>query len=374
MVSTRQKTVASASRAASPATVTSVATQTEGSGKHAAVQVLGCRVCPSLLSVSDSSGEYACGRCAQVEELLSQVAELREEVNRLRIIRESEMEIDWWRCTLPSLRQAHEPATAQASPVMQKTEVPSSCQAAGGDLDQGGEWRQVPIRGGRRALSLPTSPSHLPLNNRYEGLEQDNLYDKVDKNPSQLEGAPKTRRPKHRIATSSFKKERRAIVMGGSLLKGTEGPICRPDPTRREVCCLPGARVRDFAKEVKRLVQPTDYYPLLVFQAGSDEVATRSPKAIKRDFRDLGRLLRGSGAQVVFASVLPIGGIEAERRAVHINSWLRDWCDRQNFGFFDHGKVYATPGLMAPDGTRLSRRGVRIFGQELAGLIDRALN
>lgn len=94
----------------------------------------------------------------------------------------------------------------------------------------------------------------------------------------------------------------------------------------------------------------------------------------KRGFRALGRLLKGSGAQVVFASVLPIGGIEAERCAVHINSWLRDWCDRQNFGFFDHGKVYATPGLMAPDGMGLSRRGVRIFGQELAGLIDRALN
>ena len=75
--------------------------------------------------------------------------------------------------------------------------------------------------------------------------------------------------------------------MGGSLLKGTEGPIYRPDPTHREVCCLPGARVRDFAKKVKRLVRPTDYYPLLVFQAGSDEVATRSPKAIKGDFKDL---------------------------------------------------------------------------------------
>ena len=78
MVSTRQKTMASASRAASPATVTNVATQTEGSGKHVAIQVLGCRVCPGLLLVSNSSGEgYACGRCTQVEELLSQVAGLR---------------------------------------------------------------------------------------------------------------------------------------------------------------------------------------------------------------------------------------------------------------------------------------------------------
>ena len=73
--------------------------------------------------------------------------------------------------------------------------------------------------------------------------------------------------------------------MGDSLVKGTEGPTCRPGPTPREVCCLPGAQVRDIAKKVTRLVQPTDYYPLLIFQAGNDEVARRSPGAIKRDFR-----------------------------------------------------------------------------------------
>ena len=35
-------------------------------------------------------------RCEQVDELLSLVVELREEVERLRTIRECEWEIDWW--------------------------------------------------------------------------------------------------------------------------------------------------------------------------------------------------------------------------------------------------------------------------------------
>jgi len=35
-------------------------------------------------------------------------------------------------------------------------------------------------------------------------------------------------------------------------------------------------------------------------QAGGDKNAERSPKAIKRDFRSLGRLVEGSGALVVF--------------------------------------------------------------------------
>lgn len=92
--------------------------------------------------------------------------------------------------------------------------------------------------------------------------------------------------------------KRRVIVIGDSILKGTEGPICHPDPTHRdkEVCCLPGARVRDIARKVIRLICPSDYYPLLVFHIGINEVAKRSPGAMKRDFRALGLLVKGSGA------------------------------------------------------------------------------
>jgi len=87
--------------------------------------------------------------------------------------------------------------------------------------------------------------------------------------------------------TASVKKKRWVIVIGDSLLRGTEGPICRPDPSHREVCCLPGARVRDVARKLLGLVRPSDYYPLLVVQVGGDEIAERSPKAVKRDFRAL---------------------------------------------------------------------------------------
>lgn len=96
-------------------------------------------------------------RCAQLEELLSLVAEFQEGVSRLRSTRESEREIDWWKHTIPSLRQTHEPATTQVTKVplshqtdtTQKTKVPPSCQAVGRDLDQGGEWKQVSVQGGK---------------------------------------------------------------------------------------------------------------------------------------------------------------------------------------------------------------------------------
>lgn len=46
------------------------------------------------------------------------------------------------------------------------------------------------------------------------------------------------------------------MVVGDSLLKGTEGPICQLDPTRREVCSLPGARVKDITRKLPDLVSP----------------------------------------------------------------------------------------------------------------------
>jgi len=111
-------------------------------------------------------------------------------------------------------------------------------------------------------------------------------------------------------------------------------------------------------------------------QVGGDEIAERSPKAIKRDIRALGRLVQGSGPQVVFSSIPSVAGnrTESGRKTQLVNRWLRDWCHRSNFGFFDHREVYTAPGLLATGGSQLSQRGKKILGHELAGLIERALN
>lgn len=103
MVLTQQKTMSSEYPVASPVTESNTVTQTELPSECVVIQVSGCTVCPSFLSVSDGSSEYVCGRYAQVE-LLSLVTELWEEVGRLRSIRESKNEIDWCNHTLSSLR------------------------------------------------------------------------------------------------------------------------------------------------------------------------------------------------------------------------------------------------------------------------------
>jgi len=134
--------------------------------------------------------------------------------------------------------------------------------------------------------------------------------------------------------------------------------------------------VRDITRKLPSLVQPSDYYPLLLFHVEGDEVAVRSPRVIKRDFRALGQLVRESGAQVIFSALLPVVGNDIGRNswAQSINTWLRGWCCHHHFGFFDNGMAYTAPGLLASNGSHLSQRGKRVFAQELAGLIDSALN
>ncbi|GAB0208855.1 hypothetical protein GRJ2_003351200 [Grus japonensis] len=371
MVSTQQKALTSALARRH------VATQTELPQKHAATQLSGCRECLSLALAEDGSSEIGCLRCDQVDDLLSLVAELREEVERLRSIREAEREIDWWSQALPSLRQKQGQLTDQNQG--EGDPVSSPCQAEGSSLKEGSEWKQVHARHGRQQTfsSSPTSPSHVPLCNRYKALAVEG-HSKEDMDDSQAtpEVAPRPKRPMPRVVTTPTKKKRRVIVVGDSHLKGTEGPICRADPPLGEVCCLPRAHVKDIARKLPSLVQPSDYYPLLLLHVDGDKAETHNAKAIKRDFRVLGQSLKGSGAQVIFSSLLPVEGsnIGRNRRTQSINAWLCGWCQCHNFGFFDNGTAYTAPGLMNPDGIHPSQRGKRIFAQELARLIDRALN
>ncbi|KFP06528.1 hypothetical protein N300_02212, partial [Calypte anna] len=331
-----------------------------------AVQVSGCEECLSLVLALADSENKVCVRCEQVNDLLSMVAELKEEVERLRSIRESEKEIDWWSHTLSTTIEIQQETVKPC---------PSSYQAADADQVDRGEWKQVPHRKGKRILSQPPTLPQVPIENGYEALDSENQEE--DRQEDDLSIRP----PVHplssrRIKTSPTKKRRRVVVVGDSLLRGTEGPICRPDPSHREVCCLPGARVRDISKRLPQLIQSSDYYPLLVVQAGSDDIIGRSTRGIKKDFKALGRLVDGSGAQVVFASVPAVEGLNEERtRKTHlINRWLRDWCHRRNFGFFDHGANPKLPCVIRSDGLHLTNRGKRTLGHRLKGLIRRALN
>ena len=136
----------------------------------------------------------------------------------------------------------------------------SSHQNVGRVLKGSSKWKQVHNQGSIWTLSLPTTPPQVPLYNRYEGLAVEyQSVDDVGVDPSTPEELRRPERPTPHITTTSTKKKRQVIVAGRSLLKGTEGPICRADPPHREVCCLPGAWVRDITRKIPSLIRPSDY-------------------------------------------------------------------------------------------------------------------
>jgi len=59
---------------------------------------------------------------------------------------------------------------------------------------------------------------------------------------------------------------------------------------------------------VPQLVKSTAYYPLLLFHVGTNNTAGQNLGRIKEDFRALGVKAKSFGAQVIFSSILPVGG------------------------------------------------------------------
>ncbi|GAB0210389.1 hypothetical protein GRJ2_003504700 [Grus japonensis] len=332
MVDTRLRAKASVPTENISPEMSDASTQMELIRKETSVQAVGCSECQD-----PSPGEKVstCARCAQIDDLLRQVAELQETVKRLCSIRGAEMEKDRW--------------FHNQVPVASTTENEAP-------------WTLVTHKS--RAL-LQSSPSSFTTKNRYEALTA------IDTHEQGVQGETVP------AAHSGYrKKKRRVLIVGDSLLRGTEAPICRPDRESREVYCLLGAKIQDVAKRVPQLVKSTDYYPLLLFHVGTNDAASQNLGRIKEDYKALGVQVKNIGAQAIFSSILPVGGKGAarNRHIIHINSWLRVWCHREGFGFYDNGTFYDDYNLLERDGIHLSRRGKGIFGSRLANLVKRALN
>jgi len=94
----------------------------------------------------------------------------------------------------------------------------------------------------------------------------------------------------------------------------------------------------------------------------------------KRDFRALGNLLKGSGVQAVFSSVLSVGNwdLDKRRRGDTLNEWLCEWCHAQGFGYYGLGHRLEKRGMLMADRNWLTRMATDILGSRLAGLISRA--
>ena len=86
--------------------------------------------------------------------------------------------------------------------------------------------------------------------------------------------------------------------------------------------------------------------------------------------------MKNVGAQVIFSSILPVQGKGSarNRHIIYINSWLRGWCHREGFGFYDNWVFFNDDNMLGRDGVHLPKKGNRIFSSRLANLVRQALN
>lgn len=92
--------------------------------------------------------------------------------------------------------------------------------------------------------------------------------------------------------TSPTKKRQQVIVVGDSLLRVMEVPICQTDLLLREVCCLSGAHIRDVTRRLPSHVQPKDYYLPIMFHMGTTDASRSTLTSVKRD-KPLGAAVKG---------------------------------------------------------------------------------
>lgn len=123
-------------------------------------------------------------------------------------------------------------------------------------------------------LSLPTSAPQVSLHNRLEALELkgEASEDAVECSPKRLSRASMLTPC---LKTALIKKQRRIIAIGNIFLRRTKGLDVG------QILSI-GTQVRDITRSTFDLVCPSEYYLLLIVQAGRDDIIEGSLRAIKK--------------------------------------------------------------------------------------------
>jgi len=136
--------------------------------------------------------------------------------------------------------------------------------------------------------SVQGSPTVVPLNNKYTILDTVGRGDL----PGVSHGDRVSGTESGSVAQKGKGENRRAIVMGNSIVRGTDRWICGRERDYQMVCCLPGARVHDISDRVFRILKGAGEQPEVVVHIGTNDIGKKRDEDVKNDFRELGWKLK----------------------------------------------------------------------------------
>ena len=239
-------------------------------------------------------GEFLCSRCEQITRLESLIESLNGQVATLRGIDNLQKSLLLTEQALFGVDEG-EGDREEA----EESEVAS--------------WVTVRKRG--RGKSAREASPDLTHPNKFA-----RLADEGDVSPGTALLQPDTSSASQGNVSSSKQGTRRAgqarqvLVVGDSIIRGTDREICHKDRDRRTVCCLPGARVRHIADRVDRLLGGAGEDPAVMVHIGTNDKVRGRWRVLKNDFRDLGQKLRARTSKVVFSEILPVPRATQERQ------------------------------------------------------------
>lgn len=304
-----------------------------------AVQCSSCEMFEVREAISVPA-DYTCRKCTHLQLLQDRVRELELELDELRIIGEAEGVID------QSFREVVTPKVVD---------------------------RWVTVRGTGRKQPVQGPPAVVPLKNKYTVLDTCGGDDLPEvSNGVQVSGTePVPVAQKGRVEKS------RAIVIGDSIVRGTDRRFCGGDRDSRLVCCLPGARVRDVSDRVFRVLKGEGEQPQVVVHIGTNDIGRKRGEDVRQAFRELGWKLRARTNRVVVSGLLPVPRDREtrNREREQLNAWLQGWCRREGFRYLDNwGSFWGRWDLYKQDGLHLNLRGTSILGGRFASALWEGLN
>ncbi|XP_056375946.1 uncharacterized protein LOC130273348 [Hyla sarda] len=302
-------------------------------------------------------GAYCCARCVLVVRLEAQILHLEGRLATMRSINNMERSLLLTEQALSGIEVGEDSGTE-----LQDSQAVS--------------WVTVRKRG--RGKSVREASPELAHPNKFarladEGdaitelaeLQQDTASDRQGGVCSSKEGGRSTGQA------------RQVLVVGDSIIRGTDRAICHKDRDRRTVCCLPGARVRHIADRVDRLLGGAGEDPAVMVHIGTNDKVRGRWSVLKNDFRDLGRKLKARTSKVVFSEILPVPRAtpERQREIREVNKWLRSWCRKEGFGFMENWADFAVGyRLYRRDGLHLNGEGAALLGEKMARRVEECLN
>ena len=284
---------------------------------------------------------HICARCAELQLLRDRVRELELQLDDLRLVRESEEVIE------RSYRQVVTPGPREAD-------------------------RWVTVRKGKRQV-LESTPVAVPLDNKYSCLSTVG----GDSLPGESDSGQASGTVDGPVAQKGRDRRRRTIVIGDSIVRGTDRRFCGADRESRMVVCLPGARVRDISDRIQGILKWEGEEPEVVVHIGTNDIGRKGEEVLKQEYRELGRQFRRRTTKVIISGLLPVPRDSESRNGSRwrMNAWLRDWCRGQGFKFLDHWDLFWGRGdLFKKDRLHLNPRGTNILAGRFAQVARQSLN